>query len=191
MVDTRPASFTINLSASNVTLADTDRFIVNDAGQMKQTAVTGIWNYVKGKITGAISGLLTSNLSINAALVSDSNGKIVAGDGAARAHRPYRSAVFLISSSSTNNPTVNTLENTTGLTFTFTRVGVGQYDVTTSGSGAITISKTATYISTYSPTIEPAVDHYSHGKFRINVYWNGSWADGRLEFNTLEFRIYD
>ena len=35
-----------------------------------------LWNYVKGKITGAISGLITSNLTTNRALLSNGSGKI-------------------------------------------------------------------------------------------------------------------
>ena len=35
-----------------------------------------IWNYIKGKVTGAISGLLTENLGASKALISDENGKV-------------------------------------------------------------------------------------------------------------------
>lgn len=35
-----------------------------------------IWNYIKNKITGAISGLITSNLTANRALLSNGSGKV-------------------------------------------------------------------------------------------------------------------
>ena len=35
-----------------------------------------IWNYIKAKITGAISGIITSNLTASRALISNSSGKV-------------------------------------------------------------------------------------------------------------------
>lgn len=35
-----------------------------------------IWNYIKGKMTGAISGIITSNLTASRALVSNTSGKV-------------------------------------------------------------------------------------------------------------------
>ena len=53
-------------------LADTDLVIVNN----KKSAVSRIFTYISSKLTGAISTVLTSNLTANKALLSDGSGKI-------------------------------------------------------------------------------------------------------------------
>ena len=45
-------------------------------GTFRWFKLVNLWNYIKSKITGAISGLLTSNLTASKALVSDSSGKV-------------------------------------------------------------------------------------------------------------------
>ena len=42
----------------------------------KTFTLSALWNYIKGKITGGASTILTSNLTTNRALVSNSNGKV-------------------------------------------------------------------------------------------------------------------
>jgi hypothetical protein len=60
-------------------LADADLLIVDDGavGTNRKTAMSRVWTYIAGKITGAVSGLLTTNLDTSRALVSDGSGKIV------------------------------------------------------------------------------------------------------------------
>ena len=43
-------------------------------------SAVSVWNYIKEKVTGAISGLLTENLGTSKALVSDANGKVAVSD---------------------------------------------------------------------------------------------------------------
>ncbi len=59
-------------------LVDTDLIVVDDGanGTNRKSTVSRIWTYISGKLTGAISGLLTTNLTASRALVSDANGKI-------------------------------------------------------------------------------------------------------------------
>lgn len=59
-----------------VTLTDDDGVVVNDGGTMIQAAMSRVWAYIQSKITGAVSGVLTSNLTANQALISGSDGKI-------------------------------------------------------------------------------------------------------------------
>lgn len=179
-----------SVTNSGATIADADRFVHNDDGVMKQTAFSNLWSWITGKVTGAASSILTSNLSTNRALVSDNDGKVVVGSSVAKAHRLYKSVVFLIThSGTTSDPTVTYLENTTGLTFTFKRVGVGQYNITASSS--MTRNKTAILTTSYHPNIRIGIDHHSHGVMKMNVYLGDSFSDNRLDLNTVEFRVYD
>lgn len=59
-----------------ITIADTDGFVVNDDKVMKQTTAARVWAYISGKLTGAISGVLTSNLTASRNVITDSNGKL-------------------------------------------------------------------------------------------------------------------
>ena len=43
-------------------------------------SAVSVWNYIKGKVTGAISGLLTENLGTSKALMSDANGKVAVSE---------------------------------------------------------------------------------------------------------------
>lgn len=47
---------------------------------MASHALSKFWTYISGKITGAISGLLTTNLTPSKALTSDANGKVSTSD---------------------------------------------------------------------------------------------------------------
>lgn len=59
-------------------LADADLMIIDDGatGTNRKSAMSRIFTYISSKITGAISSLLTSNLTVSRALVSDGSGKI-------------------------------------------------------------------------------------------------------------------
>lgn len=65
-----------NQSDSGATIADADRFVHNDGGTMKQTSFTRVWAWITGKITGAASTILTSNLTAGKVVVSSTGGKI-------------------------------------------------------------------------------------------------------------------
>ncbi|WP_240132844.1 hypothetical protein, partial [Shewanella cutis] len=57
---------------------DADGVLMNDNGTMRMLAFSRVWEWMKFKFTGAISGLLTTNLTASKILVSDANGKIAA-----------------------------------------------------------------------------------------------------------------
>lgn len=63
---------------SGVTIADADRFVHNDNGSMKQTSFTRVWAWIVGKASGAVSTILTSNLTGNKILISSASGKVAA-----------------------------------------------------------------------------------------------------------------
>ncbi len=59
-------------------LVDADLIVVDDGanGTNRKSAVSRIWTYISGKLTGAISSVTTSNLTASRTLVSDAQGKI-------------------------------------------------------------------------------------------------------------------
>ena len=61
-----------------VNLSDTDLIIVDKGanGTNRKSAISRIWTYISGKLTGAISTVITSNLTASKVLVSDVSGKI-------------------------------------------------------------------------------------------------------------------
>lgn len=61
-------------------LADDDVVAVYDtsATAHRKGLMSRIWTYISGKLTGAISGVLTSNLTASRAVVSDGSGKVSA-----------------------------------------------------------------------------------------------------------------
>ena len=67
-------------SEINDALADDDVFAAYDtsATAHKKSLMSRVWTYISGKITGAISGVLTSNLTASRAVVSDGSGKVSA-----------------------------------------------------------------------------------------------------------------
>lgn len=59
-------------------LVDADEIAVYDASAtaIKKSLLSRVWTYISAKITGAISGVLTSNLTDSRAVVSDGSGKL-------------------------------------------------------------------------------------------------------------------
>lgn len=57
-------------------IADNDKFVHNDGGVMTQTSFNSMWAWIQGKITGAASSILKSNLTTNRVLVSIAGGKV-------------------------------------------------------------------------------------------------------------------
>jgi len=74
-VETDKLSGTTTVDTS-VVLADTDGVLVNDAGDMKQASFSRVFEYIKTKLTGAISSVLTTNATASRVIVSDVSGKI-------------------------------------------------------------------------------------------------------------------
>lgn len=63
---------------SGQVIADADRFVHNDSSIMRQTSFTRIWAWIVAKASGAVSTILTSDLSTGKALASNAQGKIIA-----------------------------------------------------------------------------------------------------------------
>ena len=70
------------MNASTSAITDTTNFVFKYAspsdsqGAVYSRPGSYVWDYIKGKLTGSISGLLTSNLTASRVLVSDADGKI-------------------------------------------------------------------------------------------------------------------
>jgi len=83
-VDTTEYNGKITVSNDTSALTDSDSFDETSAGanptSTKRRLLSSLWTYIKGKITGAISGIVDSNLTVSRALVSDSNGKVTVSD---------------------------------------------------------------------------------------------------------------
>ncbi|HGS5355349.1 TPA: tail fiber domain-containing protein [Vibrio cholerae] len=59
-------------------IVDDGAFVHNAAGTMKQTGFPALLRWILSKLNGAVSGVLTSNLTASRAVASDSAGKLVA-----------------------------------------------------------------------------------------------------------------
>lgn len=81
-IDTKNDQITI--SSDENTLTDSSTVLSASTGEnptaMASHALSKFWTYISGKITGAISGLLTTNLTPSKALTSDANGKVSASN---------------------------------------------------------------------------------------------------------------
>ena len=79
-VDTTEYNGKITVSNDTSALTDSDSFDETPAGtnptSTKRRLLTSLWTYIKSKITGAISGIVDSNLTTNRALISNSSGKV-------------------------------------------------------------------------------------------------------------------
>lgn len=96
---------------------------------------------------------------------------------------PYKSYVAQITQIGTSNPTLTVLQNTTGLTFVATRVGVGSYLVTPNTPPSD--SKTAYFGGTREIGL-----FYDGDNLQVSTVVSGSPADASLFKNSIEFRIY-
>ncbi len=61
---------------NTINVADADGFVFNSAGSMVQLSASRVWLYISSKITGAISGFITTNASASRVIVSDGAGKL-------------------------------------------------------------------------------------------------------------------
>lgn len=75
-------NFINSLSTGDATPQDADYYIAQYAGggttnnTYVRRNVSALWNYIKSKITGAISSVITSDLTANRMVVTDANGKM-------------------------------------------------------------------------------------------------------------------
>ncbi len=75
-------NFINSLPTSETSPQDADYYVAQYAGggttnnTYIRRSVSALWNYIKSKITGAISSVVTSNLTANRMVVTDANGKM-------------------------------------------------------------------------------------------------------------------
>lgn len=69
VTSTELSSIDGNTSDSNITMADADRFVVNDSGIMRQLKALNVFTYIKNKI-------LSGTISIGRVIMSDGDGKL-------------------------------------------------------------------------------------------------------------------
>ncbi len=172
------------------TITDGDGFVMNDGGTMLQVAASRLWAYISGKLTGAISNVLTSNLSANVVVRTDGNGKIASGAAYTDAIRPYKTAVIKVRQENQNVPTLTVLENNTGATFTADRFGVGQYKIY--ASPAIFNANTGVTISSSQASAIISAGVSSTSELILGAFAGMAFVDGVMQNNgtTLEIRVY-
>ncbi len=69
---------TTTLTDIGADLVDADEFPVYDVSVTgnRKSLLSRVWTYISGKLTGAVSTIVTSNLTASVALVSDASGKV-------------------------------------------------------------------------------------------------------------------
>lgn len=154
---------------SGVTIDDADRFVHNDGGTMRQTSFTRIWAWVQGKLTGAISTVLTSNLTASRNVITDSSGKL-----AVASYVPDRN---LITDSNgyivTGNPVVNEV------VYKNTISAVGTYDVVSNFNGGFTVSFVRTSSTMYLTVTHTGLGSRWHQQYNINSSATvNNWTSG-------------
>lgn len=111
--------------------------------------------------------------------------------------RPYQVYTALLSQSGTDDPTVIVLENTTGETFSWTRLEAGRYVATIGGD--FTLKKTAVFSQSFvriNVDYPDVVGCYFNSPSELWVVTgsNNSWdptQDGVLNKYLIEVRIYN
>mgnify|MGYP003663725534 FL=1 len=171
-------------SASSVTVADADRVVLNDAGTMKQVAVTDLATYFNGEITalpnltsvGTLTALavddvavdgkaitMTGSASDTAVITAGTNGtlSIVTTDAAAAAANITITAdgtAELAGTTVTLNSSSNVTIDADGGTITFADAGSSLGAITSSGySGTAALSTLAVVSDSTSNTNFPVV----------------------------------
>lgn len=101
----------------------------------------------------------------------------------------YKIYAALISQQTTNAPTVTILENNTGRTIAWTRLGQGQYIGTITGE-TIDVNKTWVIVAPYNSG--SSAGYYSPTEIFIGTFniATAAYADGQLQQSALEIRIY-
>lgn len=155
-----------------------------------------------GTLLASIQILKDTNANLTGIILLDgqpaydeTNDVLVIGDGVTAFEslpklRKSINTVFtgLISQSSTSDPTVIILENTTGATPTYSRIDVGVYGI--NATGLFTLDKTFCLIN--SGDNNYAIFRNSADQIRITTADGaGSATDGLLDKTEFEIRIYE
>jgi hypothetical protein len=65
-----------NNTATGNNIIDTNRLVINDGSNIRQNSFLKVWDWIISKATGAVSTILTTNLTASRVLVSDGLGKV-------------------------------------------------------------------------------------------------------------------
>lgn len=185
-------STTGNVLAAKIVLSGSSTAFGNLTFRVKTTASSGESDafYTDAlTINGATTGVQINNLSGTGTrtVVADASGNLSAT--ATPPARPYLVYTALISQSGTSAPTATVLENTTGQTFTWSYLTVGQYKATYSST--LDNNKTAvTFINgAYTGNFSPSI-FVNSGDVTVHAKNGATATDGILSKNFLEIRIY-
>lgn len=127
---------------------------------MAQVTADSFWNYIKGKLTGAISGVLTSNLTASKNVITDANGKLAVASYAANKQLVTDSNGYI----TTGGDTINEIVYKNSFN------AAGTYTVVSGFNGGFTVS----FIRTAS-TIYLQVTHTSlAGRYQYQTTTNNS-----------------
>jgi hypothetical protein len=99
----------------------------------------------------------------------------------------YKTYVALLTQTGTDAPVATVLENTLGVTPTYTYEGVGQYSIAL--NGGFTIVKTWQIISSNNIGSQDKLEIYDNGNDSIWIDTNLS--DGKLTNTPIEIRVYN
>jgi hypothetical protein len=78
VTSTELSSIDGSTSDSNITMVDADRFVVNNSGTMRQLKASNVFAYLKKKLVGAISTVLTDDLTPGRVVMTNRDGKLYA-----------------------------------------------------------------------------------------------------------------
>jgi hypothetical protein len=150
----------------------------------------------------ATSGTTTPNLATtNWALLASQGAQGIQGvqgptgaQGASGALEDYKVYSALISQSGIAAPTAKVLKNTTGATFSYSKITDGYYGITAS-SDVFTTDKTALVYSLNSSGIYPSaiMSFYESGPtaFVIETIYSSNNADNIMKDTFIEIRVYN
>lgn len=155
-------------------------------------------SYVKG-VTGPVnttyaaiaSPTFTGDPKAPTATAGDSDTSIATTAFVQASTRPYKTYTAVVTQSGTSAPTATVLENTTGGTITFSRLGVGAYTADITGA-SYTVNKTCAILgpTTFS-SVNTVLTSTSQIGFGTNNSTTGANIDGALNKAMLEIRIYN
>lgn len=111
--------------------------------------------------------------------------------------RPYQVLVGNLTQTGTSAPTFTIFENTTGVSYTTSRVAAGDYEITATSGAPFTANKTQVYISNYNQVVGSTFNItgfiiYSTVSISINTSDASAFAgvDETLQNTPIEIRIY-
>jgi len=145
-------------ASAGVTLEDADRIVVNDNGTMRQNALSALWTYISGKITGAASTVLTGNLTASSNVITDSNGKLAVASYLPNRSLSTDSNGYIV----TGNPVINEV------VYKGTLASVATQDVVSNYNGGFTVSFVRTSSTVYLTVTHTGASSRWQQQYNIN-----------------------